>query len=35
MPIEEAGCIFEFNSNNQMELDGGSSQTMLVNIAHL
>jgi len=31
MPTDEAGCVIEINSNNQMLLDGGSSQTMLVN----
>jgi len=31
MPTDEAGCIIEIKSINQMVLDGGSSQTMLVN----
>jgi len=30
MTPDEAGCIIEINSNNQMVLDAGSSQTMLV-----
>jgi len=30
MPTDEAGCIIEINSSNEMVLDGGSSQTMLL-----
>jgi len=31
IPTDEDACIIEINSNNQMVLDGGSAQKMLVN----